>query len=136
MASCGIAAGAREVFNTLKAAVKELPLALDFSGCMGMCYNEPLMEMTMSDGSRYLYCQVTPDKAKEIVNKYMESGKPVSEWLAYAEDRDTADKSFLVQQQRILLKNCGIINPESLQSYLAVDGYAAIKKLFACIQNR
>ncbi|WP_366921564.1 NADH-quinone oxidoreductase subunit NuoF [Metallumcola ferriviriculae] len=128
MASCGIAAGAREVFNTLKAAVKELPLALDFSGCMGMCYNEPLMEMTMSDGSRYLYCQVTPDKAKEIVNKYMESGKPVSEWLAYAEDRDTADKSFLVQQQRILLKNCGIINPESLQSYLAVDGYAAIKK--------
>lgn len=128
MASCGIAAGAREVFDTLKTLVKDLPLTLDFSGCMGMCYNEPLMEMTLPNGKRYLYRQVTPDKAREIVTQYMENGKLVSQWLAYAEDTDTPDKSFLEQQQRILLKNCGVINPESISSYLQVDGYAAIKK--------
>ncbi|WP_338013801.1 NADH-quinone oxidoreductase subunit NuoF [Desulforamulus profundi] len=93
-----------------------------------MCYKEPLVEVRGADGKRYIYGKVQPEQVPRIVQEHLLENRPVLDWLVYAEDTDTPDKAFLDQQQRILLKNCGVINPEDIDSYLAVGGYQAIAK--------
>lgn len=129
LASCSIAAGAQKVYDAFLRALDGLPAVLDFSGCMGMCFNEPLVEIrTPNDQRRYIYGKVQPEWVDRIVADHINNGSPVEEWLVYADGIKTQDADFIDKQQRILLKNCGVINPESIDSYLAVDGYKAIEK--------
>lgn len=128
LASCGIAAGAQKVFNAFKEALKEVPVDLNFSGCMGMCYNEPLVEVRTSGGQRFIYGKVKPEQVERIVQQHLREGQPVTEFLVYADGIETPDTDFINKQQRILLKDCGVINPESIDSYLDVEGYKAIEK--------
>lgn len=128
LASCGIAAGAQRVYDTFKEALSGLEVQLSFSGCMGMCYKEPLVEIHGVDGKRYIYGKVQPEQVPRIIQEHLLENNPIVDWLVYAEDFETPDRAFLDQQQRILLKNCGVINPEEIDSYLAVDGYQAIAK--------
>lgn len=128
LASCGIAAGAQRVHDKFKEALSGLEVQLTFSGCMGMCYKEPLVEIHGVDGKRYIYGKVQPQQVPRIIQEHLLENNPIVDWLVYAEDIETPDRAFLDQQQRILLKNCGVINPEQIDSYLAVDGYQAIAK--------
>ena len=128
LASCSIAAGAQKVYDSLKAAVTDLPVDVDFSGCMGMCYNEPLLEITSAQGERYIYGKVQSEQVQQIVDEHLKKGKPITEWLVYSSELQTGDSNFIDQQQRILLQNCGVINPEKITSYLAVQGYQSIAK--------
>ena len=128
LASCGIAAGAQKVYDAFKTALKGVPVELNFSGCMGMCYNEPLVEISVPNGPRYIYGKIQLEHVERIVKEHIQEGKPIKEWLVYATGIETANSDFIDKQQRVLLKNCGVINPESLDSYLMVDGYKAIEK--------
>jgi len=128
LASCSIAAGAQKVYNAFETALEGIPAELDFSGCMGMCYNEPLVEVTSKDSPRFIYGKITPDRVDRIIKEHVQGGHPIKEWLVYAEGMKTADSDFIDKQQRIILKNCGVINPERIDSYLSVDGYKAIEK--------
>lgn len=128
LASCGIAAGAQKVFDAFTSALGGLPVALTFSGCMGMCYNEPLVEVRDHDGKRFIYGKVQPEQVARIVQEHLLEGNPVSEWIVYGDGIKTPDSDFIDKQQRILLKDCGIINPENIDAYLAVEGYKAIEK--------
>ncbi|RYD03664.1 hypothetical protein N752_18115 [Desulforamulus aquiferis] len=127
LASCGIAAGAQKVYDAFKESLEGLSVQLDFSGCMGMCYKEPLVEVKV-EGQQFIYGKVQPEQVKRIVEEHLQAKKPITEWLVAAEQLETPDKTFLNRQQRILLKNCGVINPETIESYFSVDGYKAIKK--------
>lgn len=128
LASCSIAAGAQTVYNALQAALQDLPVKLDSVGCMGMCYNEPLVEVRFPGSSRFIYGKVTPDKVKRIVEEHVQGGRPLQEWLVLADEAATEDADLIRKQQRIILKNCGVVNPERLESYLVYDGYKAIEK--------
>ncbi|WP_034638907.1 NADH-quinone oxidoreductase subunit NuoF [Desulfofalx alkaliphila] len=128
MASCGIAAGAQKVYDALQQALKDLPVELGISGCMGMCYNEPLVEVRTAEGRRFIYAKVEPKQVERIVQEHLIENRPIEEWLAYGDGIETPDSAFIDKQQRIILKNCGVINPESIDSYLEVDGYKAIEK--------
>lgn len=128
LASCGIAAGAQRVYNAFKSALDGLPVELNFSGCMGMCYNEPLVEVRTADDKRFIYGKVQTEWVERIVQEHIREGRPVLEWVVYGDGLKTNDTDFIDRQQRILLKNCGVINPENIDSYLAVDGYKAIEK--------
>lgn len=127
LASCGIAAGAQNVYDAFKTALANSPVELTFSGCMGMCYNEPLVEVR-TDGKRYVYGKVKPEQVEQIVQQHIGDDKPITDWIVYSDNIDTADGAFIDKQQRIILKHCGVINPESIDNYLAIDGYQAIKK--------
>ena len=70
------------------------------------------------------YVKVQPEKVKEIVESHLVNHK-VCEELAITEE----DEQFIGKQQRVVLRNCGIINPENIDEYLAVDGYKAIEKV-------
>lgn len=128
LASCSIAAGAQVVFDTFKNELQNIPAKLDFAGCMGMCYNEPLVEVSFPDGPRFIYGKVTPARVKRIIEDHLLEGRPIQEWLVFADGLETEDSDFINKQQRIILKNCGRVNPEQIESYLAYDGYKAVQK--------
>ncbi len=131
LGTCGIAAGAEE---TYKAITQKLPpgsVQLTKTGCIGMCYQEPLVELRMDDGSRFLYGKVTGDRVERIINEHLKQGKTIPEWIVWSNNGVGSDKSYIDRQHRIVLRNCGHINPESIEEYLAVDGYKAIEKVLS-----
>jgi NADH-quinone oxidoreductase subunit F len=127
LASCGIAAGGRKVYEALSTQLQEkrLDVRLKQTGCMGMCYNEVLVEVSSPQNGRTFYGRVTPNKVERIINEHLIGGKPVTEWII----PDKEINSLLAKQKRIVLRNCGVIDPESIDDYLAADGYKAIDKV-------
>jgi NADH-quinone oxidoreductase subunit F len=127
LASCGVAAGGRKVYDALSNQLQDkgLDVTLKQTGCMGMCYNEVLVEVSSPQKERTFYGRVTLEKVDRIVNEHLIGGKPVTEWTI--PDREI--NSFLAKQKRIVLRNCGIIDPEAIDDYLAADGYKAIDKV-------
>ena len=124
MSSCGIAAGARVVFEQLSREVsaQSLPWSVVATGCIGACHAEPLVEVRQADGRSFLYGNVDEAKVQSIVAGHLQGGKPVADLLI------PADYPYLAKQKRIVLAHCGVIDPESIDEYLAHDGYAALKK--------
>jgi len=127
LASCGIAAGGRKVYDALSTQLgaRGLDVKLKQTGCMGMCYNEVLVEVLSPQKERIFYGKVTPEKVERIISEHIIGGKPVTEWVIPEEEIN----SFLAKQTRIVLRNCGIIDPESIDDYLAADGYQAIDQI-------
>lgn len=128
LGSCGIAAGAQKVYDALQANLKNVPANLAIGGCMGMCFAEPLVEVSSADGKRVIYGRVKPEEAAELIKKHVESGQPVAEAILWNEGLDTQDAKYYNKQERILLKNCGVLDPESIDSYIAYNGYKALEK--------
>jgi len=128
LASCGIAAGGRKVYDTLKASLNDHGLKnveLRRTGCMGLCYSEVLVEVFPPQGRRVFYRNVTPEQVQRIVEEHIIGGKPVTEWVMPADEID----NLLSKQRRIVLRNCGIIDPESIDDYLGAGGYKALEKV-------
>jgi len=127
LASCGIAAGGRKVYDAFSTLIlnKELDIELKQTGCIGMCYNEVLVEVSPPEGKHVFYKHVTPQQVERIVEEHLIDGKPVTEWVIPAEEID----NLLLKQKRIVLRNCGIIDPESIDDYLDAGGYKAIEKV-------
>ena len=84
MATCGIAAGARPVLNTLVEEVNNGGLydkvTVTQTGCVGLCQLEPIVEIYEAGKEKVTYIKMTPDKAKEIVEKHLKGGKVVTEY--------------------------------------------------------
>ncbi len=124
MASCGLAAGAQEIYDILSA---DLGDKLEGTGCIGMCFREPLVEIEFTDGRNLTIGDVDPERARLLAEKL--ATEIPKEWIIY----DTASKEFAKQpyfskQHKIALRNSGIINPESIEEYLEKDGYEGLKK--------
>jgi NADH-quinone oxidoreductase subunit F len=135
LGTCGIAAGADETFRALEAMVAGRPdVAVGRTGCIGMCYQEPLVEVRSGDGVRYLYGRVTPDKLDRLLDEHVGQGRPVDEWLAWTDRGGGAEQAFLARQHRIVLRNCGNIDPESIDEYVAAGGYDALRRVLAGVE--
>ena len=83
MATCGIASGARPVLNTLVKEVEDRKLKhviVTQTGCIGICQFEPIVEVYQSGKEKVTYVQMTPDKAKRVVEEHIKNGKPVAEY--------------------------------------------------------
>ena len=84
MATCGIAAGARPVLNAFVEGISEAGLSEDVivtqTGCIGICQYEPVVEVFEKDREKTTYVKMTADKAKEVIEKHIKGGKPVTEY--------------------------------------------------------
>ncbi|MCX5790900.1 MAG: NADH-quinone oxidoreductase subunit NuoE [Elusimicrobia bacterium] len=129
MGSCGIAAGARKTLAAIDALAAEKGLELEVlsTGCNGMCHEEPLLEV-VQDGNSFFYGKVTPEAARRIVEEHVINGRPVAEGLIISPEKPAAGHPYYAKQQRIVLRNCGVIDPDSIEAYEAVGGYAALRK--------
>ena len=121
--SCGIAAGAEKVRKALLENNVTAPISI--TGCIGMCYLEPIVDVYDDDNNLTRLVKVSENDADAIAS-FIESGdKSEIERLIVSDD----DSEFLAKQTRIALRNCGIINPEEIDAYIAADGYTALKKV-------
>ena len=130
LGSCGIAAGASKIFDKIK-LVKEtenLDFNLKKTSCIGMCYREPLVEIIDKNGS-YLYGDIDEKKVETIIEEHVKKAKPVKDYIVYTDLFDTPEDSFVQDQVKITLRDCGYIDPESIEEYEERKGYRAIKKI-------
>ena len=123
--SCGNAAGANKVFDVLVSAFLENDIKAELlsTGCIGACYLEPIVEIIADNGDKCTYVRVTAEDAAQIVEKHIVGGNIIPELLMPDED-----VKALESQTKIALRNCGIINPENIDEYIANGGYLAAKK--------
>ncbi|MCB2195206.1 MAG: NADH-quinone oxidoreductase subunit NuoF [Bacteroidetes bacterium] len=130
LASCGIAAGANKVYNKLLALQEtdKLDIELKKTGCIGMCYREPLVEIIDETGS-YLYGEIDEEKAVEIFDKHLKQSEPVKDYVVKSDLFKAKDDSFWEGQVKIALRNCGVIDPENIEEYEEQGGYKALEKI-------
>ncbi|HYG99546.1 MAG TPA: NADH-quinone oxidoreductase subunit NuoF [Terriglobales bacterium] len=149
MATCGEAAGAGEVLTAIRDEIKKngYDYEVTETGCIGWCSQEPLVDVHIPGKPRVTYGRVTPERARKIVKDLF---TPKPEWaLAYMPGDDNTltgeftkydgetkiegipainDLPLFKKQLRIVMRNCGIIDPASMEEYIARGGYAALMK--------
>jgi NADH:ubiquinone oxidoreductase subunit F (NADH-binding)/(2Fe-2S) ferredoxin/Pyruvate/2-oxoacid:ferredoxin oxidoreductase delta subunit len=157
MASCGIAAGAQSAHDAAaKAFPDENGVRIWQTGCIGFCEEEPLVEILGEGKPRVIYRHVTEDKIRPVIEDYME-GKfdkkrilgqmrdprslleddlenPVSRVATLDGIPFLEDIPFYKKQVKIALRNCGYVNPESIEEYIARDGYFGFFKALSEMQ--
>ena len=126
--SCGIAAGAKKVRDALDDTLRAngIDANLINTGCIGVCYLEPIVEVIDDNGEKYTYVKVNAESAKDIVEKHLIGGAPVDSMLIPDED-----VKMMESQTKIALRGCGVINPEDIGEYIAAGGYEAARKCIA-----
>jgi NADH-quinone oxidoreductase subunit F len=137
-ASCGRAAGALEVLESIQDTLEEhrLKARIVQVGCIGPCYLEPLMDVEGKGLPRISYANVKPDSARTILESFLIHGDPQPQLAVghFGQDGqhvgDSVPRFFdlpmLKPQVRVVLRNCGFIDPEEIDHYLANDGYAGL----------
>ncbi len=130
LGSCGIAAGANKTYEKIKAMKEQekLPFELQKTSCIGMCYREPLVEITDDTGT-YIYGDVNEDRAVEVIEKHINQHDPIRDYIVYTDLFEAAENDFIQAQVKIVLRNCGYMDPESIAEYEERNGYTAMKTI-------
>lgn len=123
--SCGIAAGAEKVYSALQKALAGTAHTLGVTGCIGMCYLEPIVDVYPDGGEVIRLVRVKPEDAEKILAFLNDGSEEHIKDLVVSEE----DSQFLKKQTRIALRRCGIIDPNEISDFLKNDGYTALKKV-------
>ena len=152
-APCGISKGAMDVVKKLKQEIErqDVDATVIPVGCIGICYQEPIIEVISPEKPKLTYGRITIDKVPSLV-KAIAKGKALKKHVLYRTNQEELiingktfsytsrtpsdlkkiptlkDFKFFQSQMRITLKNAGLINPESIGEYIARGGYAALCK--------
>ena len=122
-----------ELFNALKTAVKENGLINEVqvvrTGCLGFCEKGPIVKVLPQDT---FYVEVKPEDAEEIIKEHIIKGREVFR-LLYDKEQSKIHVAiegidFYQKQFRVVLRNCGAIDPNVIDEYIARDGYKALEK--------
>jgi NADH-quinone oxidoreductase subunit F len=126
---------ADEIISNLNIEIEKAGLAgevtVEITGCFGFCEKGPVVKI---EPDNVFYVQVTPEDAEEIVTENLVNGRTI-ERLLYEEPtisqkvKRQDEMSFYKKQMRIALRNCGLINPEKIDEYIAAEGYQALGKV-------
>ena len=134
MSTSGIAAGAREVKKTLLREIAERDIKLVVvaqTGEKGLQTFEPVIIVEEKDKPRVMYGNVTPEIMTTIIVEHILNGQPVKRFLWTGEDADKIEGQehpFFEKQVKLVLSNCGEIDPESIDEYIGAGGYQALGK--------
>jgi NADP-reducing hydrogenase subunit HndC len=141
MSTCGLAAGSREVYDALVAGVNERGLDVEVRkvGCVGMCYAEPLVEVQVEGAPRTMYGEINEWTAERLLDSHVTLKRvvhrlavPEAEGIVISNHEPPAVMDDVEDTQyRIVLRNCGAINPDDIEHYIGNEGYVALcKSLF------
>ena len=126
--SCGLAAGAGAVYSRLAKLLGENnpnDVKLGITGCIGMCFLEPIVDLYDDDGEVHRLVKLTEKDADTIYAAVCSKDLSLLDKIHISDD----DAEFLNRQTRIALRDCGLIDPTSIDEYISRDGYAAIGKI-------
>ncbi|MFH1968984.1 MAG: NADH-quinone oxidoreductase subunit NuoF [Verrucomicrobiota bacterium] len=138
--TCGRAAGALEVIEAIRVWLKRerIEARVYEVGCLGLCYAEPLVELGRPGAPQLLYGNVTIENVERILHDYYKEGCLQSDLaLAVMGEKPIEgvpalmDHPMLQRQVRVVLRNCGLIDPGNIDHYLARGGYAGLAKTLA-----
>ena len=137
VATCSIPGGALETLAALRREVQERGLAVDVEqvGETGLCWLEPLVEVRKADGSVILYQKITPDRVEKLLGEAIDGvcrdyAFAVSAGPAVEGVQQLADYDYWQIQDRRLIARCGVIDPENIDHYIALDGYSGFANGF------
>lgn len=128
-----------QIKDLLDAEIKKAGLSdrvtTSITGCFGFCAKGPIIKIFPDD---VFYVQVHPEDVREIVYSHLVAGNVIQRLLFHEPTKDESvkrqkDISFYKKQMRIVLRNCGIINPESIEEYIASGGYSALGKVLSSL---
>ena len=125
--SCGISAGAAKIHSLLEKANTNGLFTLSATGCIGMCFLEPIVDIYDGNNLSARLVRVSENDIDSIVRFVSTGDKSEIEHLLISEE----DSEFLSKQTRIALRNCGIVDPESIDDYIARGGYSALSKVLS-----
>ncbi len=134
-ATCGRASGALTVLEAIESelARHNLEAIIVHVGCIGLCYAEPLVDIAKPGRPRICYANVTPEMIPQLIEDYLVNDNPRPD-LALGTIGDGSvdgipslfDLPMLKPQVRIVLRNCGLIDPENIKHYIARGGYSGL----------
>ncbi|HDQ39527.1 MAG TPA: NADH-quinone oxidoreductase subunit NuoF [Desulfonatronum sp.] len=138
-ATCGRAAGALDVLRAFREACAGDPALDDVHihevGCLGMCYAEPLVEIRGPGGGRVLYQGVRGDMVPDLVREHLVGGRPVFNHAVCMMEGPPVEDLPLFQelpmirhQLRVVVRNCGIVDPTNIHHYIARGGYSGFAR--------
>lgn len=122
-----------EILENFKKLIKEKKIEnvrVIKTGCFGLCAKGPIVIIRPEDT---FYAMVKPEDCEEIIEKHIVNGEIVTRLLCKdingSKVNSLDELNFYKKQERIALKNCGVINPEDIDEYIAFDGYVALEKV-------
>ncbi len=154
MATCGRAAGAEAVYETLeqRSSQRGLDIIMASTGCIGYCQGEPLVDVRLPGQGRVLYRDMTRPRARALIDSLSRGAlSPDGAWVVIDAEETLLDgrerrfdrppelaavpayasAPFFARQQKIVLRNCGFIDPASLAETIARGGYRALRRALA-----
>ena len=143
-ATCGRAAGAMAILEAIKSTLAQhkLDVTISHVGCIGLCYVEPLVDIVKPNRPRISYGNVTPEIVSQLIEDYIINDNPRPDLALGTIGEGSIDgipKFFelpmLKPQVRIALRNCGIIDPESINQYIARGGYSGLLNALSMTQE-
>ncbi|OGS37358.1 MAG: NADH dehydrogenase [Elusimicrobia bacterium RIFOXYB2_FULL_49_7] len=137
MSTCGLGAGAGKTLTAIKTWLQGRKIAADIveTGCIGLCTGEPLVDIQLPFRTRLSFANITEDKVPLLLNEVFGGHPPKEKVLgqfrdkgqeAYADLPYLDEHPFFKPQTRWVLKNCGILDPLSIEDYLSHGGYQAL----------
>ncbi len=136
-ATCGRASEALVILDVVKEefAVNKVDADIIQVGCIGMCFNEPIMDIQKPGRPRIVYGPMTPGKVKRLIREYILGDNPCPELALGTVGEGSIpgiinffETPMLKPQMRIILRNCGIIDPENINHYIVRGGYLGLEK--------
>jgi len=135
--TCGLASGAQAVYDALGGEVAKFPgTKLVRTGCMGSCYAEVIVEIEKKGHPAAIYDNVTPDKVGSIFNRYLGGEvrgafalrSRTGAMMGEEEVPLLGELDFFRHQERDAIKNCGVVDPKSIEEYIIHGGYLALTR--------
>ncbi|MBN1277340.1 MAG: NAD(P)H-dependent oxidoreductase subunit E, partial [Deltaproteobacteria bacterium] len=151
LGSCCQARGSGHLKEAIERIIIEtgIPAIIKHVGCVGMCYQTPLMEILLENGQRYLYTGVKPEDAKDILLKHfrpkgiprkiipliskgletlLNAGEPQSTTRYAIDRREKHVADFIGCQRNIATEHCGSVNPVNIDEYIQYEGFKALER--------
>lgn len=140
MGTCGLASGAQATFNTFQTELQKYKIDAEIIpvGCIGSCFCEPIVDIKLPGRARIVYKQITQEKVIEIIQRTLQKEEIISEWVMgkypisgndidFPEINPLNEFHFFKDQEKFVLSRCGVINPESIEEYIAYEkGFSAL----------
>ena len=125
LGTCGIAAGAEATYRALEArlASSSIPWRLSKTGCLGMCFREPMVEVRLEDGARFAYGGITPERVDRILDEHLGAARPIEEWLVWTNNGKGEEKG------RYIISKGGLRDGELLWGEVDNEGSPFVQKL-------
>jgi NADH:ubiquinone oxidoreductase subunit F (NADH-binding)/Pyruvate/2-oxoacid:ferredoxin oxidoreductase delta subunit/(2Fe-2S) ferredoxin len=137
LGTCGLASGAGKVKEAILSELKKLNIEaiVESTGCIGYCAVEPIVDIKLPGEDRISYCEITPKIVPKFIQTTLVDKKIFKEKLLGSHGQTTVnarninETPFFEFQRKIVLANCGIINPDSIDTYIAYGGFKAFDKV-------